>query len=232
MNDFFAALRWLTPIALGEKEAEEQEPPALSTVLPWLPMVGMLLGFSLFATTVVTAFLSPMLSALLVLGGWLSLGGMRHAMGLALTVSNHASQEGEQAAFAGILSLIFLLLAKWVMLTLIIEEGAWAALLLIPVWTLIGAIWWGNHVDADAQGDLTEMMQASDGLIEKYLPWLFALWGVTFFVTDGLWLAPLALYGVLWLMHRIGGLMQMKLLGAGIEMCEVMLLLAVCIMMG
>lgn len=234
MRGFLLALQFLTRLptpALRDLQAED-----LARSAAWFPAVGLLLGALLALIGAAAQSLDPWLAALLTLIAWVWLTGGLHLDGLADTFDALGAAHRDRERFLqvladphvgsfGVIALVLQLVAKLVLLGLVFGHGVspWA-LLLIPAWARLGALWWSQSLPP-----------LRPGLGERYRwrawRWLPALWLVVLLAASlpfpGLWLAPLVLW--FWqrfLLIKVGG-MTGDCLGAGVELVESLLLLAV-----
>lgn len=235
MNGLRSALMWLTVLP---QPSQSDESFSLAEAARWFPLVGLIIGLLVFAAMQLGMLVDSWLAALLGTVVWLGITGFLHADGLADLADGLGAAHGDKSRLIevmkgsaigafGVLALILLVLSKLVLLKLLADKGAMVAVILIPVWTRLAVLWW-----AKALAPITEGSGAALHTLE--LPtsfWMIVgvLLVVSFPATDGLWLAPLALYGwYLFLSAKLQG-MNGDALGAGIEVCEAVLLLLVVI---
>lgn len=123
-----------------------------------------------------------------------------------------------------VITLALQLLAKLVLLMLAVRHGVgWSALVLLPAWARLGAVWW-TTLPALSAGGHAERFAWRHDWPAFWLSWLLL-------AALSAWLAPVLLLApVLWwgwrrfLWRRLGG-MSGDCLGAGIELTETGLLL-------
>lgn len=226
------AIQFLT--RLPTPALKEFQPSWLSDSARWFAVVGLLVGALVAAATAIGQHIDPWLGALLGLICWVWVTGGLHLDGLgdladALGAA-HRNQERFLAVLKdphvgsfGVLTLVLALVSKLVLLMLLVRFSAnLYPLILIPAWARLFAVGWSATLPALAPGSgerfawqrhWPSLLIGSAGLLILcgYLaPWLL--------------LAPLA--GVGWwgfLKRRLGG-MTGDCLGAGIEVCEIVLL--------
>lgn len=205
--------------------------PARAAV--WFPLVGLLVG-ALVALPLLSVA-DPRLAALLALLLWVWVTGGLHLDGLSDLVdalgAAHRDRERFLAVLAdphvgsfGVMALVVLLLAKFVLLWMLAESGAAAwALPLLAAWARLGAFAWGQALPPLKPG-------LAAGFAWRGGRWAMVLWGLALLVASAalqpvlLW-APLPLLGWWWFLRaRLGG-MSGDCLGAGIELSEVAMLL-------
>ncbi len=234
MRGFFLALQFLTRLpvpAVRDFQADD-----LARSAAWFPLVGLLLGGLLALPGLAVRPFDPWLAALLVLLAWVWLTGGLHLDGLADTFDALGAAHRDRERFLqvladphvgsfGVIALVLQLAAKLVLLGIAFGHGMSPfALLLIPAWARLGALWWSQSLPP-----------LKPGLGERYKwragRWLPAAWLALLLVASlpftGLWLAPLVLW--FWqrfLLVKVGG-MTGDCLGAGVEVSEGLLLLAV-----
>lgn len=233
MRGFLLALQFLTRLpapAVPDFRAEDLQRSAV-----WFPAVGLVLGGLLAGVWWSAGHLDPWLAALLTLIAWVWATGALHLDGLSDLFDALGAAHRDRARFLqvladphlgsfGAIALVLQLAAKLVLLAVAAQQGAspWA-LLLIPAWARLGALWWSQSLPPLKPG-LGERFSWQGGR-SVMLFWL-ALLVTASLPFPGLLLAPLAL----WFWHRflrlkVGG-MSGDCLGAGVEVTESLLLLA------
>jgi len=212
----------------------------LSSSAIWFPLVGLTLGLLLMLVALLGATANPWLSSLLVLLLWVGISGGLHLDGAAdLADALGAAHRDPDRLLAvmkaphtgsfGVIAIVTILLAKLVTVAWIVESPAislWP-LLLIPAWARLGAIFWSQTLPAIATGS-GERFKWN---ISESTLWG---WGVLLFLAS--WITVSLLFALaaiaallLWrayLKWRLNG-MSGDCLGAGIEYCESLMLLAV-----
>lgn len=141
MTALLIALQFLTriPVSLADKPTPEQ----IGRSLLCYPLVGLLIGGSLFALQQLLDSAPPMLQAALLLAAWVGLSGGLHLDGLADSADAWAGGFGDRERTLAIMQdprsgpiavvvLVLLLLLKFVALAALLEAGAGLALLLVP----------------------------------------------------------------------------------------------------
>lgn len=231
MKGVMAALRLMTRLPLPVSAQAD----GIAAALPQLPWSGVAVGVVLAAATAAGGAVDAWLAALLGLCAWIAITGGMHAEGLADLADGLGAAHGDrerllavmkepQIGSFGALALVLLLASKLVLLMLWAKSAAdWWPLLLVPVWARFGAVVWVRMLPA-----LTEGMAAAlkAGSTEAWpLVWLAGLMLISTVAAPVLLLVPLLLWG--WqrfLQHKLGG-MNGDAIGAGIECCEVVMLL-------
>ncbi|WP_028450394.1 adenosylcobinamide-GDP ribazoletransferase [Chitinibacter tainanensis] len=209
------------------------EPRLLAGAVGWFPAVGLLLGALLLGLAALLQS-ETQLAAALILLAWVWLTGALHLDGLADMADGLGAAHRDPARFLavlkdphlgsfGVVTLILQLLVKWVALTWLVSHSALWALLLIPAWARSGVFTW-QTLPALAPGMAEQFAWAQR-------PWLARLWwlsllGLSAWLAPALLLAPLLIWLYrYWLLQRLGGVTG-DCLGAGIELLETGLLLA------
>ena len=232
MHNFIAALRWMTILPLPFTQTDAKQ--AMKGMLPWLPVTGVVVGVMIVLFGYMGALYSPWLGALLCTLAWFMITGGLHADGLADLSDAMGASHGDKERFLqvlkdphigsfGTLALIFIVVSKLILLKLLIENELWWGLFLIPIWSRGGVLLW-IRLPAFTDGFAAVLDEKSSSHIFTY--WLVGLWLTSFWCGAGLFIAPVILF--LWyvfLKYKIKG-MNGDCLGAGIELCEVLLLLA------
>jgi len=210
----------------------------LSSSAIWFPLVGLSIGLLLLLAAWLGLSSSPWLAALLVVLLWTGITGALHLDGAAdladaLGAAHrdpkrlHDVMKDPHTGTFGVVAIVAILLTKLVAVAWIVESPQielWA-LLLIPAWARLGAIFWSQTLDAIAPGS---------GERFKWDMPENALWGWGILLFLMTWITVSFLFGVvalaallLWrfyLKWRLSG-MTGDCLGAGIEYCECLLLL-------
>ncbi|AGA35120.1 Cobalamin synthase [Thioalkalivibrio nitratireducens DSM 14787] len=200
----------------------------------WFPLVGLVIGALMAAAGFAGSMLDPWLGALavLTLGVWIT--GALHLDGLADVTDGlgaaHGRPERQLEAMRdphigslGAVAMALLLAGKLVLLMLLLREGQWLALLLVPAWARLGTLYWAATVPPLATGMGERFAWRSRRL--PMLAWLILLAPLSWWLSPWLLLAPgVMLAWAAFLRHRVGG-MTGDGLGAGVELTEAALLL-------
>jgi len=236
------AARWWQGLILAIQFLTRLPTPQLQTFHPewlaasarWFAPVGLLLGSLLWLAVRLGGLHDPWLGALAGLLLWIGVTGGLHLDGLAdLADAMGAAHRSRERFFEvlkdphvgsfGVIALISALCSKLVLLMLLAKQpGQLAGLLLLPAWARLFALSWSATLPALAPGSgerfAWQPQWGAQGLS------LLALLGLSAWLAPTLLLAPLA--GGLWwayLKRKLGG-MTGDCLGAGIEVCEILLL--------
>ena len=180
------------------------------------------------------------LAALLVVLVWVGITGALHLDGAAdLADALGAAHRDPERFLAvmkdphtgsfGVVAIAAILITKLVAVAWIIEStriDLWA-LLLIPAWARLGAVYWSQTLDPLAAGSGESLAwQVPDNMIWI---WTILLFAITLFTVSLLFAVAAVITLLLWrfyLKWRFNG-MTGDCLGAGIEYCECAMLLAV-----
>lgn len=240
MRGLILAVQFLT--RLPTPAVADYDPQALSRSAVWFPWVGMLVGgcvslAMLLAMQISDTLAQTWLVALLGLVAWVWVTGGLHVDGLSDLAdalgAAHRDPERFQAVLKdphtgsfGVMVIVLLLLAKLILLMLWAEASlSLLALLLVPAWARWGAICWAFLLPPLASSQHGERFAWA--LRPSDLWWSGAL-----LLLLCLWLMPALLWALpaiglwLWFLHRQLGGMCGDALGAGVEVVEVLVLLA------
>lgn len=135
------ALQFLTRVPVTLPHVPDTREAGQS--LLWYPLVGVLIGLVLLLIPVLTADVGAPVQAALILALWAWLTGGLHLDGLADTADawagGHRDPERTLAIMkdpacgpAGVVTLVLVLLLKWVALTSLLQAGGWQAILIAP----------------------------------------------------------------------------------------------------
>lgn len=230
MRGFLLALQFLTRLPVPALPFEAAD---LARSAAWFPAVGLILGGLVAGAAWLGGRVDPWLGALLALVVWVWATGGLHLDGLAdlfdALGAAHRDRERFLTVLAdphlgafGAMALVLQIVAKLVLLMLALRQGAWWALVLIPAWARLGALWWSQSLPPVKPG-LGERFAWRGAAWATWL-WLAVLAGLSL-VSPALLAVPLLLLG--WrafLKARVGG-MTGDCLGAGVEVTEALALL-------
>jgi len=220
--------------ALADFKKEE-----LSSSAVWFPFVGLVIGLLLIGAALLGVSANHWLAALLVVLVWTGITGALHLDGAAdLADALGASHRDPERFLAvmkdphtgsfGVVAIVAILITKLVAVAWVVESDItiWV-LLLIPAWVRLGAIYWSQSLDPLAPGS----GESFSWQVPKNTLWI---WGVLLFTISlmavSLMFSVVSVISLLlwraYLKWRLGG-MSGDCLGAGIEYCECLMLLAV-----
>jgi len=226
---FIEALRWMTVLPMPR----QHENIPMASILPWLPLTGLVLGCAVASAAWLGLQYDVWLGACLGMLMWFGMTGFLHADGLADLADALGATHGDKTRFLdvlkdshigsfGVMSLILLVLTKLVLLQILLQHGVVWSLILVPIWARIGILFW-LQLPALTEGFASAIQHASNNRHAK--AWCLSMLILSLFFFGHLWLAPLFLWlWYLFLRKHIQG-MNGDCLGAGIEICEVFLLL-------
>jgi adenosylcobinamide-GDP ribazoletransferase len=235
MRNLILALQFLT--RLPTPQLRHFDPAELAEAAAWFPVVGLIVGALVGAMALLCGQYDHWLGALLALVMWAWVTGALHLDGLAdLCDALGAAHRDPRRLLEvmrdphlgsfGVIALIVMLLSKLVLLYLNVNHGALSiwSLPLLCAWARIGAIAWSAYLPPLADSSTERFVWQIN---KQTLMWnLATLLLITAALTPALLIAPIVLLG--WggfLKYRLGG-MSGDCLGAGIEVTEVVLLLA------
>ena len=235
MRSLILAIQFLT--RLPTPQLRNFDPAELAGAAAWFPVVGLIVGTLVGGSALLAGQFDDWLAALLALLMWTWVTGALHLDGLAdLCDALGAAHRDPRRLLEvmrdphlgsfGVIALIVMLLSKLVLLQVALQHAALSiwSLPLLCAWARIGAIAWSAYLPPLADSSTERFVWQ----INKHtLMWnLATLLLITAALAPALLIAPLVLLGWGWfLKHRLGG-MSGDCLGAGIEVTEVILLLA------
>ena len=249
MRSLILAVQFLT--RLPTPQLKEFDPAWLADAARWFAPVGLLVGAVLWLAVLAGSLFDPWLAALAGLLAWLWVTGGLHLDGLADLADAQGAAHRSRERFLevlkdphlgsfGVMSMAMQLIAKLVLLMLVVKlyspdapaaypgplsglAANLAPLLLVPAWARLFAVAWSATLPSLAAGSGERFAWRT------HWPsfWLSAalLAAASYWLAPALLLAPLA--GLWWrayLKRKLGG-MTGDCLGAGIEVCESLLLL-------
>ncbi|MBN4073231.1 adenosylcobinamide-GDP ribazoletransferase [Mariprofundus ferrooxydans] len=244
MRNLILAFQFLTrlpmPVLLDVKRDE------LANSAAWFPVVGLSIGVLLAIAAMLGTYASPWVGGLLVVLMWIAVTGALHLDGAADLAdalgASHGRVDDDCESFLavlkdphvgsfGVVVLVSIVVIKLVAVAALLEANGesnttFLLLLVIPAWARLGAVCWGQALNALAPGH-------GESFSGQRLHQSMWFWGLALFVLSALalsfWFAVVAVFSLfLWgvfLQRRIGG-MNGDCLGAGIEYCECAMLLA------
>lgn len=216
------------------------EPEQIGRSLLWYPAVGVLIGALLLGLHAVLGTTPALLQAAILLAVWVGLSGGLHLDGLADTADAWVGGYGDRERTLAIMKdprsgpiavvlLVLVLLLKFAALVVLLEQGAWAGLLLAPwlVRALLPLLLLTTpYVRAGGLG-----VALSEHLPRERLPWVLAAHALAMLLLGwGAVLALLVAALVFWRLRRafiarLGGTTG-DTAGALLELVECAVLLA------
>ena len=233
------AFGFLTRLPVPSLEGFKKE--ELSSSAIWFPLVGLCLGVLMILAAWLGLSANVWISSLLVLLIWVGVTGALHLDGVAdLADALGAAHRDPERLLAvmkdphtgtfGVVAIVMVLMIKLVSVAWLMEsDTSWWAIVLIPAWARLGAVYWSQTLDALAEGsaeafvwDVDSQMIWKWGAALALASWLLVSVGFMLMA-----IAALALWRV-YLNWRLGG-MSGDCLGAGIEYveCGILLMLAI-----
>jgi adenosylcobinamide-GDP ribazoletransferase len=210
---------------------------AFAASIRWFPAVGGLIGAIVAAAGWAGARIDSWTGPLIALVAWVLVTGALHLDGLGdiadASGAVHKDRARLDAVLAdphvgsfGVTAIVLQLVAKLVLLHALIDRGLFPALTLVPLAARIGPLAWTRWIEP-----------LHDGLGARFRgavrPADLALWTITLLGLS--WFAPALLVAIpaialwaVWIARKIGGISGDGH-GAGIELVETVLLLALCV---
>lgn len=233
MTDLLLAIRFLTRLPTPPVDAT---PERLARAMRWAPLVGLLVGGFVLAGAAAGRLLGAGVGAASALLLWVWVTGALHLDGVGDLADAIGGSHGHDPArlrqilhdphvgsFA-VVAIGLLLLGKFALLQALLGSGPLWPLLLVPAIARMLPLWWARRVPPLHEG-LGSRLGAGVGwgavllwgvALGLLLPWLPAAAVVLLFAPVWGW----------WVRRRIGG-MSGDSHGAGIELAEALLLLAI-----
>jgi adenosylcobinamide-GDP ribazoletransferase len=234
MKSLILALQFLTRLPMPRVTASEQD---FARSMRWFPAAGLVIGGLVAAAGWAGARLDPWTGALAALAAWVMVTGALHLDGLSdladAVGAAHKDRERFLAVLAdphvgsfGVVAILLQLLAKLVLLHGLIDARLLLPIALVPFAARTGPLVWTRWLPPLHAG-LAARFTSAIGL--QHIAFWSVLLGAASFLAPGLLAAPGLIAGwAFWLKRRIGGISGDGH-GAGIEVIETGLLLALLI---
>ncbi|MCW4461049.1 adenosylcobinamide-GDP ribazoletransferase [Sphingomonas sp. BT-65] len=230
MKRLILALQFLTRLPMPRVAGSAED---FAASMAWFPVAGLAVGAVVAGSFWLGAQADPWVAALAALTAWVAVTGALHLDGLADLADAKGAAHGDRARLLavmadphigsfGVIAITLQLAAKLVLLHLL-SPAQWLALLLIPAVARIGPLVWTRWLPPLHEGLAARFAHAVRPvhLILWALAWLAAC-----YFAPALIGAPLLIGGwCLWLRRSLGGVSG-DCHGAGIELLETGLLLA------
>lgn len=241
---FWLALQFMSRLPTPQYESISAKEMGAS--ISWFPVVGLIIGLGLVAIAQLHLWLTPEITAGLVLAFWAWITGALHLDGLADSadgwlggVGNHQRaleiMKDSRIGTGGGVALTVLLILKWTVLIEIVTHQAWLFLLLAPFVARLASISLMPVTKYVSLNGIAEQMflhlnkwhiMIWLGVFCGFLAWLNPM--VLLFVFLGL--LPVWVW-IRWVMIRITGGMTGDTAGTMTEVIEVMWMLLIVIML-
>ncbi|WP_028535811.1 adenosylcobinamide-GDP ribazoletransferase [Paludibacterium yongneupense] len=234
MRGLILAVQFLT--RLPTPQLKTFRPEWLREAARWFGAVGLVVGALVYAAVLAGQRIDPWAAALAGISVWVWVTGALHLDGLADLSDALGAAHRDRERFLqvikdphlgsfGTLALIMAVLGKTVLLMLLAQSARLSpGIVLIPAWARLFAVFWSACLPALAPGSGERFAWGTDWRAFGVSMLVLAL--LSAWLAPVLCLAPLA--GLAWwcfLKRRLGG-MTGDCLGAGIEVSELALLVA------
>ncbi|MBC9031343.1 adenosylcobinamide-GDP ribazoletransferase [Sphingomonas sp. JC676] len=231
MKGLILALQFLTRLPMPRVRADEAD---FARSMRWFPAGGLVIGIIIAGSAWACARLDPWTGALTGLVAWVAVTGALHLDGLSdladASGAAHKDRDRMLTVMAdphvgsfGVVAIALQLIAKLVLLHELVEAKLFLPLILVPFAARIGPLVWTRWLPPLHNGLAARF--ASVVRILDIGGWL-ALLAASAFLAPAILAAPLLIaVWWLWLRRRIGGVTG-DCHGAGIELVETGLLLA------
>lgn len=234
MKGLLIALQFLTRLPGPRLTVSPQE---FAGAMRWFPAAGLVVGLIVAGATWAGARVDPWIAALMGLVAWVGVTGALHLDGLGdiadAAGAAHKSRDRMLAALAdphagsfAVTAIGVQLLAKLVLLHGIADKGLYLPLLLIPFAARIGPLVWTRALPQLHEGLGAQFRDAVSAPI--LAGWAIALMGGIWFAPALAATIPLIVLWIIWIRGSLGGISGDGH-GAGIEIVETGLLLAVAV---
>jgi adenosylcobinamide-GDP ribazoletransferase len=231
VKGFIIALQFLTRLPTPAIVVDDA---AFARSMRWFPAVGLVIGALVAGAAWAGAIVAPWLGALAALITWVGVTGALHLDGLSdvadASGAAHKDRERLLAALAdphvgsfGVVAIILQLLGKLVLLHMLVEAHAFTPLVLVPFAARVGPLVWTWWIVPLHQG-LAARFRSAVGPAELMI-WAAALLAASW-LCPALLATPLLVLWWGWHIRRSIGGISGDGHGAGIELIETALLLA------
>lgn len=236
MKGLIIALQFLTRLPMPGVPVDAK---SFAASMRWFPIAGLAVGGVVAGAFWLGERFDPWLAALAALAAWVWVTGALHLDGLSdLADARGAAHRDPERLLAvmadphvgsfGVVAIVVQLIAKLVLLHLL-PPAQWPALLLIPAIARIAPLAWTRWLPSLHPGLAERFIGVASlpVLAAWTIGWVAACWFI-----PALLVAPLLiLWWGLWLRQKLGGVSG-DCLGAGIELVETGLLVAVVLWAG
>jgi len=239
MRGFLIALQHLTIIPVKRKEAVSKD--ILTKSMTFFPLAGLLLGAILVVVNAISSFLFPPLVAkAIVLVTLIILTGALPLEGFVKTYESFFRRKGvgetpdvmrENGLSArGIIALISLLLIKLALLYGLVARVEFGALLLMPVigrWAMVVIGTLTPYAGEESKDDFGKKDNYRSLLRASIITFVISLLLFRFFVIPLMLIVYLSVWALRWFSLKKSGGISSNVLGATIEVMEVVTLLLI-----
>jgi len=238
MKGLVIALQFLTRLPTPRIAVSSEE---FVRSMRWFPAAGLIIGGLVAGAGWAGAHLDSWTGALLALAAWVLVTGALHLDGLGdmadASSAAHKGGHGDRQRLLAVLAdphvgsfgataIALQLLAKLVLLHGLVDHGQFAALLLVPFAARIAPLAWTRWLPSLHDG-LGARFRGAVRAVDL-LAWGAALLAAAWFFPALLAVVPVAALWGWWLMRKTGGISGDGH-GAGIELAETALLLALAV---
>jgi adenosylcobinamide-GDP ribazoletransferase len=232
MTRVWLALGFLTRLPVPAVSASAAE---FAAAIRCYPLVGIVIGLCVWAASWVGALVDPWTGALAGLAMWTGVTGALHLDGLADLADGLGAAHGDRGRLLavmadphigsfGVAALALQLLAKLVLLHACLPLG-WG-IVLVPAAARVGPLCWARWLPPVTPGLGASIARAARA--RDVIGWMAVLAGGAAAV-PALLVAPVLILGHTWWLHRRLGGVNGDAHGAGIELVETGLLLALAV---
>lgn len=231
MRRLIVALSFLTRLPVPRLDLRDRD---FAAAVRLYPVAGLIVGLVVAVAGTTGALVDPWIGALAALLAWTWVTGALHLDGLSDLTDGLGAAHGDRSRLLavmadphvgsfGVVAIVLQLAAKLVALHLIVP-GGWPAVMLIPAAARIGPLWWARLVPSlkpeGLGASITSAIRPRD-----LAGWTLVLLGACV-IAPTLLVAPVTIALLaLFFERRVGG-MTGDVHGAGIELTETALLLA------
>ena len=234
MRRLVVAFGFLTRVPMPRVEADAAD---FAGAIRWYPVVGLCIGGVVAAAGWAGAQIDGWTGALAALFAWVAITGALHFDGLGDLADGLGAAHGDRARLLAVMAdphigsfgvvTIGLQVAAKLVLLHAVSAGGWGAVILVPFAARMGPLCWARWVPPLREGGLGAMVAGAVRL-RDIVGW-GAVLALAAVVAPGVLVAPLVIGGFgVWLVRRVGGVSGDGH-GAGIELVETGLLLALAI---
>ncbi|MES2300978.1 MAG: adenosylcobinamide-GDP ribazoletransferase [Pseudomonadota bacterium] len=234
MKGLCIAVQFLTRLPAPSFAASDE---AFAASMRWFPAVGLMVGALVAGAGWAGAHIDSWTGALTALAAWVLVTGALHLDGLGDIADASGAAHKDRARLLAVLSdphvgsfgvtaIVLQMLAKLVLLHALIDRHQIAALALVPFAARIAPLFWTRWI-APLHDGLGARFRGAIRPIDLVL-WASALLATAWFVPVLLAAIPATALWGRWIARHIGGISGDGH-GAGIELVETALLLALCL---